>query len=88
MRTLTFLLAGVLLFASFALLAKLFSTQYPDALRIAMVTYVGLWFIIAAANMWVGVAKAGYSVGEELPIFILVFAVPVALAALAKWRMA
>ena len=28
--------------------------------------------------MWVGVAKAGYSVAEEAPIFLVVFAVPAA----------
>jgi len=36
--------------------------------------------------MWVGVAKAGYSVTEELPIFLLIFSVPAALAILLKWR--
>jgi hypothetical protein len=35
--------------------------------------------------MWVGVAKAGYSVADEAPIFLVVFAVPVALALLVLW---
>jgi hypothetical protein len=37
--------------------------------------------------MWVGVAKAGYSVAEELPIFLLIFALPAAVAVLVKWRL-
>jgi hypothetical protein len=37
--------------------------------------------------MWVGVARAGYSVAEELPIFLLIFGVPAALAILLKWRL-
>jgi hypothetical protein len=41
--------------------------------------------LIAASNMWAGVQGAGYSVMEELPIFLLVFAVP-AMLAYALWR--
>jgi hypothetical protein len=36
--------------------------------------------------MWVGVAKAGYSFTEELPIFLLIFAVPAAVAIVLKWK--
>ena len=64
MRTLLFLVAGLLLLAAFLLLAKLFSPNYPDATRLATIAYVTLWFIIAGVNMWVGVARAGYSVAE------------------------
>jgi hypothetical protein len=86
MRTGLFLLAGLLLLATVLLLAKLFSPNYPDAMRLATISYVALWLIIAGANMWVGIAKAGYSVADELPIFLLIFAVPAALAVLLKWR--
>jgi hypothetical protein len=85
-RTLLFLVAGFLLLGAFFLLAKLFSTNYPDATRLATIAYVALWFVIAGANMWVGVARAGYSVAEELPIFLLIFGVPAAAAILIKWR--
>jgi len=86
MRTGLFLLAGLLLLAAVLLLAKLFSSNYPDAMRLAAIGYVALWLIIAGANMWVGVAKAGYSVADELPIFLLIFAVPATVAVLLKWR--
>jgi hypothetical protein len=86
-RTLLFLVAGLLLLAAFLLLAKLFSPNYPDATRLATIVYVALWFIIAGVNMWVGVARAGYSVAEELPIFLLIFGVPAAVAILLKWRL-
>lgn len=86
MRTLLFLIAGFLLLASCLVLAKLFSSNYPDAFRVATISYLVLWFVIAAANMWVGVAKAGYSVAEELPIFLLLFGVPALAAVLLKWR--
>lgn len=87
MRTLLFLVAGLLLLAAFFLLAKLFSANYPDAARLATIAYVALWLVIAGANMWVGVARAGYSVTEELPIFLLIFGVPAAAAIFLKWRL-
>jgi len=85
-RTALFLVAGLLLLGAALLLGKLFSSQYPGATFVATVAYVALWFIVAGANMWVGVARAGYSVTEELPIFLLIFGVPAAAAILLKWR--
>jgi hypothetical protein len=85
MRTLLFLVAGLLPLAGFLLLAKLFSPNYPDAARLATIAYVALWFIAAGVNMWVGVAKAGYSATEELPIFLLIFGVPAAVALVLNW---
>jgi hypothetical protein len=87
MRTGLFLVAGFLMLAASLVLGRLFSTNYPGATSVATVAYVALWFAIAAANMWVGVAKAGYSVAEELPIFALVFALPAAVAILLKWKL-
>ena len=46
-----------------------------------------LWLIIAGVNMWIGVAKAGYSVAEELPIFLLIFGLPAAAALVIKWKL-
>ena len=86
MRTPLFLFAGFLLLAAALLLGRLFSSNYPGATLAATIAYVALWLIIAGVNMWVGVAKAGYSVAEELPIFLLIFAVPAAVAVLLKWK--
>lgn len=86
MRTGLFLVAGFLLLGAALLLGKLFSSNYPSATFVATVAYVALWLIIAGANMWVGVAKAGYAVTEELPIFLLIFCVPAAVAIVLKWK--
>ena len=86
MRTALFLAAGVLLLGGFLLLGRLFAPQYPDAPRVATLAYIAVWLVVAAVNMWLGVAKAGYSIGEELPIFLLIFLVPAALAWVVKWR--
>jgi hypothetical protein len=50
----------------------------------AALSFLPLWLVGAGINMYLGVARAGYSVADEAPIFLLVFAVP-AVAALAAW---
>jgi hypothetical protein len=86
MRTILFLLAGLLLLGASLLLAKLFSSNYPGAPMVATIAYLALWLIIAAFNMWVGVSKAGYSASEELPVFLLLFGIPAVLAIVLKWK--
>jgi hypothetical protein len=86
MRTALFLVSGLLLLAAFLLLGRLFSANYPGATLLATAAYVALWLVIAGANMWIGVARAGYSVAEELPIFLLIFGLPAAVAVVLKWK--
>lgn len=50
--------------------------------------FMPLWLAAAVFNLWIGVSHAGYTVAEELPILLGVFAVPAAVAALVWWRMA
>ena len=47
--------------------------------------FIPLWFVGAGINMWIGVSSAGYSVAEEAPIFLIVFAIPAAVALLVWW---
>jgi hypothetical protein len=47
--------------------------------------FIPLWLVAAGINMWLGVSKAGYTVAEEAPILLLVFAVPAAVALLLVW---
>jgi hypothetical protein len=86
MRTGLFLLAGFLLLAAALVLGRLFSSNYPAATTWATTIFVAVWFLLAATNMWVGVAKAGYTAAEELPILLLIFGVPAAVAVLLKWK--
>ena len=86
MRTGLFLLAGFLLLGAALILGRLFSPHYPAAPVVGVAAFVALWLAIAAANMWIGVARAGYSVAEELPIFVLIFLVPAAVGILLKWK--
>jgi hypothetical protein len=86
MRTPLFLFVGFLLLAASLLLGRLFSSNYPGATFAATLIFVALWLGISGANLWVGVAKAGYTLGEEFPIFLLIFGAPTVVAIFLKWR--
>jgi hypothetical protein len=84
MRTTLFLLAGILLMVSALILGRLFGGEYPSARGWSFWMAVVLWLGLTAFNFWTGVTKAGYSVREELPIFLLLFAVPVVVGLLIR----
>ncbi len=86
MRTALFLISGLFLMASLLIVAKLFSEHFPSAPNWALALGLSLWLAATGANMWIGVTKAGYSAAEELPILLLLFAVPAAVAVLVRWR--
>lgn len=86
MRTGLFLLSGFLLLAASLILGRLFSANHSAAPLIAIVMFVALWLVVAGTNMWIGVTRAGYSVAEELPIFALIFLMPVVVGIVLKWK--
>jgi len=86
MRTVLFLASGVMLMASVLIPAKLFAEHFPSAPNWALALALGAWLVITGFNMWIGVSKAGYSVREELPILLLLFAVPAVFAFVVRWR--
>ncbi len=86
MRTALFLVAGLLLLAAALILGRLFSANYPAATTWATGVFVVLWLALSSFNMWVGVARAGYSAAEELPIMLIIFGVPVVLALVLNWK--
>lgn len=79
--------SGIVLLALFLLFGKLWGGVDPD-FAIAAKAFVPVWFVVSLANMWVGVTRAGYSVRDELPMLLIVFGVPVAIACVAIWRLA
>lgn len=78
---------GVAQLGVFALFGKLWG---GDAAGIATgaKAFIPVWLAIALVNMWVGVTRAGYTISQELPILVVVFAVPAAIAAVAAWQLA
>jgi hypothetical protein len=88
MRTIIILTAGLLIFAGLFLYSRLFVQHYPNATTWATWGFVAAWLSATVFNLWVGVSHAGYSVREELPILLLLFAVPAGVALLVRWRFA
>ena len=78
MRTLVIIAVGMALFGAAALVGKW--TGGPRGIARAAMLFWVVWLVAAAANLYVGVTRAGYTVVEELPIFLVVFGVPAAVA--------
>lgn len=68
------LLAGIAVLALVLAVAQIRGIAPRRAFR----AFALLWAGVTLANLWFGVARAGYGLAEELPIAALVFAVPAA----------
>jgi hypothetical protein len=88
MHTVKVLTGGFVLLALCLLIGRLVGGAPPAAGGAdAGKLFIPLWLVAAAINMWIGVSKAGYTVADEAPIFLVVFAVPAAVALLLVWRL-
>ena len=86
MRTAIIIAVGFVLWAACLGVAKLLASSSTSSMITATAAFVVLWFVAEAANMWIGVSQAGYSFREELPIFLLIFLLPSAVAVFLKWK--
>ena len=75
---------GLFLHAAFFIVGWRFGGG-PASVVTAEKIFIPVWLVLALVNMWIGVSRAGYSVGEEFPIFLVIFAIPAIVAGLA-WR--
>jgi hypothetical protein len=78
---------GFSLLLACLLLGHAFGGGMPGAVAGAKI-FIPLWLLAAGVNLWLGVTHAGYTVAEELPIFLAIFGVPAALAAALCWLLA
>jgi len=78
---------GLLLLCVFALFGKLWGND-ASGMALAAKAFIPVWLAVALTNMWIGVTKAGYPLLAELPILLVVFAVPAMAAGAAIWLMA
>ena len=86
MRTLIIIIGGFALWAICLGIAKFLASTSTSSMTTATTTFVTIWFVVAAANMWMGVSQAGYAFREEFPIFLVIFLVPAVVAVLVKWK--
>lgn len=75
-----FSLLGILL-----VLAPRLAISAGRPIPFAIKLFLPLWLVGALINLWIGVARAGYTVMEEAPIFLVVFGVPVIAGLLILW---
>jgi hypothetical protein len=85
MHTIIVLAIGFALLGACTLAGYVF-TGMPGIAKAALV-FLPLWLVGAGINMYLGVARAGYSVADEAPIFLLVFGIPAAVALVVWWNL-
>lgn len=88
MHTILVILGGFALLAVCLLGARAWRGPGASASIAGLKLFLPLWLVGAALNLYIGVTQAGYSVAEELPIFLGIFALPAAVAGLLWWRLA
>jgi len=87
MRTLVFLIVGLALGGACLGVARYVAGASAATLNGVLAAFALLWFAVAAANLWIGVSRAGYAFREEFPIFLLIWLAPLVLVALARWKL-
>jgi hypothetical protein len=83
MHTIKMIILGLAVLMIFLVVGR--SATTPRGIATAAFSFLSLWLIIAATNTYMIGADAGYSVTDEMPVFLFVFAVP-ALVAFVLWR--
>lgn len=86
MHTMLVVGGGIVLLGLFLLFGHLWGSS-PTALPMAAKAFVPLWLVLSVVNLWVGVARAGYSLRDELPMLLVVFALPAIVAGVVIWRL-
>ena len=86
MRSVMIIVGGLLLLGLFVLVSRWLGGGNSPSMVTAARVFLPVWLVLALVNMWIGVSRAGYSVTEELPIFLAIFAIPGIAAAFIWWK--
>jgi hypothetical protein len=85
MRTTIVIVVGFILIGLFVLVGRWMGGAGTSSIVTAAKVFIPIWLVVALVNMWMG-TRVGYSVAEELPIFLLIFAAPAAAALFIWWK--
>jgi len=85
MHTIMVTAGGFALLGLFLLLMR-FWTADRGIFAVAGKTFIPVWLTLTVVNLWIGVRHAGYTVLQELPVFVITFGLPAALAVLIIMR--
>jgi len=80
MRTVIIIAGGFFLLTASLVVLRLMRKSSTVAARRTIRAFIAVWFVVAVVNMWIGVTQAGYTFTEELPIFLVIFLLPVGAA--------
>ena len=86
MRTAIIIVGGLALLGAFAV-GGWWLGGGPRSAANAAKLFIPVWLAAASINMWLGVSRAGYSVAEEFPIFLVIFLTPGVVAVFLWWRL-
>ena len=86
MRSVMIIVGGLLLLGVFVLVGRWLGAGTSPSMVTAAKVFLPVWLVLALVNMWIGVSRAGYSVTEELPIFLAIFTIPGVAAAFMWWK--
>ena len=86
MRTLLIIVGGILLLGIGLLVSRWVDATGTHAMVTVSKVFIPAWLALALINLWIGVSRAGYSVAEEFPIFLLIFVVPASIAMFIWWK--
>jgi len=86
MHTVLVIVGGVVLLGVFALFGKLWGDT-ASAMALAAKVFIPFWLVVSVVNLWIGVSRAGYTVRDEAPILLAIFAIPAVIAAVLIWRL-
>jgi hypothetical protein len=70
---------GLVLLGLFLLLARSWGSDRA-IMGLAAKAFIPVWLTISLVNLWIGVRYAGYTVLQELPILVVIFGIPAAMA--------
>jgi hypothetical protein len=87
MRSLVIIVGGILLLGVGLLVARWIGGAGTHAMLTIARLFIPVWLAVALINMWIGVSRAGYSVAEEFPIFLVIFLIPAGVAAFIWWKL-
>ena len=86
MHTLKVIFGGFLLLGVCLLLGRWIGGAATTVVATTIRYFLVLWLAATLVNMGIGVSKAGYSIKDEAPVALLVFAVPAIVAIVIWWR--
>jgi hypothetical protein len=86
MHTLKVILGGFVLLGVCLLLGHWIGGAAATVVATTIKCFLVLWLAVTLVNMWVGVSQAGYSIKDEAPVALLVFAAPAIVAIVIWWK--